>query len=389
MKQFNYHQSTKIVFGSGRIAEAGEHILKYGKRCLMVTTPDAPLQALYERVKNILTNAGVEVAHFDGVIPNPTTETSQAGARMAKEHKADVILGLGGGSSMDAAKAIAVEATHEGSAWDYLFYKEPAPEPSKVLPVVAISTTSGTGSQVTQVSVITNSAERDKSALYNPVIFPKVAIVDPELMLTLPGSVTAPTGFDVFCHAFESMINPGTGAYVTLLAKEAIQLVVEYLPRVLENGSDMEAREKMAWADTLAGLCIASAGVTLPHGMGMAVGGMYPHVAHGEALAILYPACTRFTADAAVEQYAFMARAINPELNKVPDREAAGQAFTEIVGFLKSLGLYKSLRQVDMPEDEIEALARQSMVLPDYEGNPRVASYEEMLELVREAYFQS
>ena len=389
MKQFNYHQSTEIVFGSGRIAEAGEHILKYGKRCLMVTTPDAPLQALYERVKNILTNAGVEVAHFDGVIPNPTTETSAAGSKMALEFKADVILGLGGGSSMDAAKAIAVEATHKGSAWDYLFYKEPAPEPSKVLPVVAVSTTSGTGSQVTQVSVITNSAERDKSALYNPAIFPKLAIVDPELMLTLPGSVTAPTGFDVFCHAFESMINPGTGAYVTLLAKEAIQLVVEYLPRVLENGSDMEAREKMAWADTLAGLCIASAGVTLPHGMGMAVGGMYPHVAHGEALAILYPACTRFTADAAVEQYAFMARAINPELNKVPDREAAGHAFTEIVVFLKSLGLYKSLRQVDMPEDEIEALARQSMVLPDYEGNPRVASYEEMLELVREAYFQS
>ncbi len=389
MKQFNYHQSTEIVFGSGRIAEAGEHILKYGKRCLMVTTPDAPLQALYERVKTILTSAGVEVAHFDGVIPNPTTETSAAGSKMALEFKADVILGLGGGSSMDAAKAIAVEATHEGSAWDYLFYKEPAPEPSKVLPVVAISTTSGTGSQVTQVSVITNSAERDKSALYNPVIFPKVAIVDPELMLTLPGSVTAPTGFDVFCHSFESMINPGTGAYVSLLAKEAIQLVVEYLPRVLENGSDLEAREKMAWADTLAGLCIASAGVTLPHGMGMAVGGMYPHVAHGEALAILYPACTRFTAGVAVKEYAFMARAINPDLNTMPDQEAAGQAYTEIVGFLKSLGLYKGLRQVDMPEDEIEALARQSMVLPDYEGNPRVASYEEMVELVREAYFQS
>ena len=389
MKHFNYHQSSEIVFGSGRIAEAGQIVRKYGNRCLMVTTPDKPLRPLYERVKNILAEAGVEVAHFDGVIPNPTTETSAAGSKMAKEHGADVILGLGGGSSMDAAKAIAVEATHEGSAWDYLFYKEPAPDPSKVLPVIAVSTTSGTGSQVTQVSVITNTAERDKSALYNPVIFPKVAIVDPELMITLPVSVTAPTGFDVFSHAFESMINPGTGAYVTLMAKEAIQLVIENLPRVLENGSDLEAREKMALADTLAGLCIASAGVTLPHGMGMAIGGMYPHVAHGEALAILYPACTRYTADAAVEQYAFMARALNPELKEVPDREAAGHAYSEIVGFLKSLGLYKGLRQVNMPEDEIEALAKQSMVLPDYEGNPRVATYDEMVELVKEAYFQS
>jgi alcohol dehydrogenase class IV len=388
MKQFNFHQPTEIVFGSGRVAEAGEIVLKYGKRCLMVTTPDAPLKPLYDRVRNLLTSAGVEVAHFDGVIPNPTIETSAAGAKMAIEFNADIILGLGGGSSMDAAKAIAVEASHEGSAWDYLFYKEPKPDPSKVLPVVAISTTSGTGSQVTQVSVITNPSERDKSALYNPVIFPKVAIVDPELMLTLPGAVTAPTGFDVFCHAFESMINPGTGAYVDLLATEAIELVVEYLPKVLINGKDLKAREKMAWADTLAGLCIASAGVTLPHGMGMAVGGMYPHVAHGESLAILYPACTRFTADFAVEQYAFMARALNPELKHVSDPEAAGKAHEEIVNFLKSIGLYKGLKDVGMPQEEIEELARQSMVLPDYQGNPRVATYEEMLELVNEAYFQ-
>jgi alcohol dehydrogenase class IV len=290
---------------------------------------------------------------------------------------------------MDAAKAIAVEATHEGSAWDYLFYKEPAPDPSKVLPVIAVSTTSGTGSQVTQVSVITNTAKRDKSALYNPVIFPKVAIVDPELMLTLPASVTAITGFDVFCHAFESIINPGTGSYVILLAKEAIRLVVENLPRVLKDGTDLEAREKMAWADTMAGLCIASAGVTLPHGMGMAVGGMYPHVAHGESLAILYPACTRFTAGAAVEEYAFMARALNPDLEGVSDTEAADRAYNEIVSFLKSLGLYKSLKEVNMPEDEIEALAKQSMVLPDYQGNPRVATHDEMIELVKEAYYQS
>ena len=388
MKQFNYHQPTEIVFGTGRIAEAGEIVLRFGKRCLMVTTPDAPLIPLYDKVQQILTDAGVEVAHFNGVIPNPTTETSAAGAKMAREHSADVILGVGGGSSMDAAKAIAVEATHSGSAWDFLFYKEPAPDPAKVLPVLAISTTSGTGSQVTQVSVITNSVERDKSALYNPVIFPKVAIVDPELMLTLPKSVSAPTGFDVFCHAFESMINPGSGAYVDLLAREAILLVVAYLPRVLEDGSDLAAREKMAWADTLAGLCIASAGVTLPHGMGMAVGGMYPHVAHGESLAILYPACTRFTMNHAVKEYAFMARVLNPDLESASDVESAGKAYEEIVIFLKSIGLYKSLKDVGMPEEEIEALAKQSMVLPDYQGNPRAASYEEMLELVKEAYSQ-
>jgi len=388
MKKFNYHQPTRIVFGKGSIEETGEILKEFGSRCLLVTTPAvAATEAQFERVKKIILASGVKLAHFDQVIPNPTTETSSAGAAIAREHRADVIVGLGGGSSMDAAKAIAVEASHEGSAWDYLFYKQEPTE--KTLPVVSISTTSGTGSQVTQVSVITNPDERDKSALYHPRCFPQVCIVDPELMLTVPKQVTAATGFDVLCHAFESTIHPGRGAYIELLARKAISLVASTLPSLLENLEDIEAREIMAWADTLAGLCIASAGVTLPHGMGMAVGGMYPHVAHGESLAILYPSCTKFTAGSAIEQYAFMARAINPELVKASDEAAADAAYDEIVKFLKSIGLYKSLKDVNMPEDEIEALAKQSMVLPDYKGNPRVATPEEMLALVKEAYFQT
>ena len=285
---------------------------------------------------------------------------------MAREHKADDELGLGGGSSMDAAKAIAVEATHEGSAWDYLFYKK---EPTnKTLPVISISSTSGTGSQVAQESEITNTAERAKRAQYHPLI------------------ITAPTGFDVFCHAFESTIHPNRGAYIDLLAWEAIELVAEYLPKVLDAPKNIDFREKMAWADTLAGLCIASAGVTLPHGMGMAIGGMYPHVAHGESLAIVYPACTSFTASFAVEQYAKMTKTFNPKLKELSAKEAADASTETITDFLKKIGLYKKLSEVNMPESEIELLADQCMVLPDYEGNPRVASREEMIGLVKESY---
>ncbi len=385
MKHFEYHQPTKIIFGAGKIGETGTIVKAFGSRCLLVTTPAVPATAdQFDLVKEILRSAGVEVAHFDQVIPNPTTGTSAAGARMAREHRADVIVGLGGGSSMDAAKAIAVEATHEGSAWDYLFYKK---EPSdSTLPVVAISTTSGTGSQVTQVSVITNMAERDKSALYHPQCFPKVCIVDPELMVTVPRQVTAPTGFDVFCHAFESTINPGSGAYVELLAWEAICIVAETLPALLDDLQNVEAREKMAWADTLAGLCIASAGVTLPHGMGMAIGGMYPHVAHGESLAIVYPACTKFTCASAELQYGRMAKILNPSLNGLSNQEAAKEAAGEVENFLRKIGLHKKLKDVNMPESEIDALAKQCMVLPDYKGNPRVATEEEMVQLVKESY---
>jgi alcohol dehydrogenase class IV len=388
MKNFNFHQSTKILFGRGRINELAEVVLFYGKKALLVTTPAAipALQQQYDKVKKILTDKGIAVAHYDGVIPNPTVETITAGAKMARSSKTEVIIGLGGGSSMDAAKAISVEATHPGTSWDYLFYKTPQPDEKKLLPVIAVSTTSGTGSQVTQVAVITNTAKRDKSALYNNILYPQVCIVDPELMLSVPKFVTATTGFDVLCHAFESTINPGTGAYVDLLAWEAISIVVEYLPKELANLNDIEAREKMAWADTLAGLCIANAGVTLPHGMGMAIGGMYPNVAHGEALAIVYPAFSRFTWKSAIPQFSKLAGIFNPDLRGATDNQAAEKSVEEIDKFLKKIGLWISLKEKGMPESEIDALAKQCMVLPDYKRNPRVATEAEMVELVKKSY---
>jgi alcohol dehydrogenase class IV len=388
MNNFNYHQSTKILFGKGRINEIAEIVLLYGNNVLLVTTRASipTLKQQYTKVKKILTDKGIKVAHFDGVIPNPTVQTITAGAKMARESGAQVIIGMGGGSSMDAAKAISVETTHPGTSWDYLYYKTPQPDEKKLLPVIAVSTTSGTGSQVTQVAVITNSEKRDKSALYNNILYPKVCIVDPELMLSVPQFVTATTGFDVFCHAFESTINPGTGAYVDLLAWEAIYLAIKFLPRVLRNLNDIEAREKMALADTLAGLCIANAGVTLPHGMGMAIGGMYPNVAHGEALAIVYPAFTRFTWKSAILQFAKLARLFNYDLINETDELAAEMAVTEVDKFLKRIGLWISLKEKGMPESEINALAKQCMSLPDYKGNPRVATEEEMIELVKQSY---
>lgn len=387
MKPFTFHQTTKIIFGTGKIAELPEIVSEYGKKILLVTTPgNVPeLETQYARVKSLLIEKGLEVVHFDGVVPNPTVESISAGAKMARETSVDVIVGLGGGSSMDSAKAISVEATHPGTSWDYLFYKD-QPEALKLLPVIAVSTTSGTGSQVTQVAVVTNTEERDKSALYNNILYPKVCIVDPELMLSVPKFVTACTGFDVFCHAFESLIHPGNSAYVNMMAWQAISLVVENLPKLVNNLQNVRRREKMAWADTLAGLCIANAGVTLPHGMGMAVGGMYPHVAHGEGLAILYPAFAAFTHTHATEKFAQLARNLNPKLDKVSDENAAAQCASEITKFLKTIGLNKSLKDVNVPENELKELAEQCMVLPDYKGNPRVATQAEMLELLKASY---
>jgi len=385
MKNFNYFQPTEIRFGRGRLEEVGQAVARFGRRCLLVTVPETPeFSALYARVKDLLRKSGIQVAHFDGVIPNPTTAVVTAGARLARELGADVVLGLGGGSSLDAAKAVAVEASHPGTCWDYLFFRETQPT-EKTLPVVAVTTTSGTGSHVTQVAVVTNPAERTKSALYNSLLYPRLSIVDPELVLTAPPRVTATTGFDVFAHAFESTINPNGSAYTDLMAGEAIRLVAAHLPAAVRNGLDLDARTGMAWADTLAGLCIANSGVTLPHGIGMAMGGLYPHVAHGEALAVVYPAIMRYSYRSAPAKFAAMARIFDRSLEGRSDQEAAERSCAVVDDFLKEIGLWTCLEECHIPREELRRLAEASLVLPDYKNHPRVADVEDVLSLLEKS----
>lgn len=384
MKAFDYFQPTEILYGAGRIQEVADVVSRFGTRCLIVSAPVEALRSRYEQVRTLLEASGIQVEHFNGVVPNPTTDCVTEGANLAKAFKADVVLGIGGGSSMDTAKAIAVEATHPGSAWDYLFFKTPPTD--KTLPVVAVSTTSGTGSQVTQVAVMTETASKTKSAIYNSMIYPRVCIVDPELIETLPPYVTACTGFDAFTHAFESYIHINGTPYTDVLALEAIRLVVENLPTAVTDGSNKEARAAMAWADTLAGLCIANAGVTLPHGIGMTISGQCPQVAHGEALAVVYPEFTRFTYGSAVEKFARVGRIFNPELASVSDMEAAEQSCVEIDQFLKKINLWLSLKGLGVTQDDVVAIADNSRVLPDYQNNPRIASRDEIFDMLEHSY---
>jgi alcohol dehydrogenase class IV len=385
MKSFKYFQPTDIRFGRGTLDEVGEIVSHFGKRCLIVSTPSGTsFGPVYERIKSSLEAAGVASAHFDGVIPNPTTDCVSSGACLAKEFGADVVLGVGGGSSMDTAKAIAVEASHPGTAWDYLFFKTPPTE--KTLPVIAVSTTSGTGSQVTQVAVMTETKTKTKSAIYNSQVFPKVAIVDPELMLTVPPHITASTGFDAFCHAFESYLHPAASPYTDMMALEAIRLVAGYLPRAVEDGSDIEAREALAWADTLAGLCIAAAGVTLPHGIGMTISGHCPQVMHGESLAVTYPEFTRFTYPSAERQFAEMGRIFAPALRDLPDEIAACESCASLDGFMREIGMWLSFKGLGVSPEELVAIADNSRVLPDYKNNPRIASRDEIYEMLLKSY---
>lgn len=380
MKAFTYYSPTEIIFGQGKLDETAKVAKRFGTKALLVTGKGTSAMEAAGRVLELLRDAGVETAHYDGVEPNPTTVQVTQGAKMAKELGAEVIIGLGGGSAMDTAKAIAVEAVHPGTVWDYNCHTEGPTE--KTLPVIAIGTTAGTGSQVTQCAVITLTSDKDKSAVWHRNIFPKIAIVDPELTRSMPKAVTAQTGFDAFCHNFEAYLSVNTSIMVEQMALEAIAIIVEYLPRALADGNDMEARSRMAWADTLGGLTNSNAGVTLPHGLGMQVGGHCPQVSHGQALAAFYPAFTRFTYPAAVKKFAAAGRIFNPGLVSETDETAAVKCCGEIDSFLKKIGLWINYRELGVTMEDIREIADCGQVLVDYRNNPKVADIEEMYELL-------
>lgn len=385
INKFSYYSPTKLVFGKGALQQIGEETKKYGTRALLVHGSNKSHHAeLYLRVKKILEAESISVFDFDGVIPNPTTEIITYGANIAKENRVDVVIGIGGGSSIDTAKSIAVEATHAGTAFDYLF--NTAGPTKSTLPIIAVGTTAGTGSQVTPCAVLTKRENKEKSAIWNENIFPKVAIVDPELTLSLPKDVTAQTGFDAFCHNFEAYISRNSNPYVELMAVEAIRIIVNSLPKVLANGNDINARTEMAWADTLGGYTNSSAGVTLPHGLGMQISGHCPQVTHGQSLAIVYPQFTRFTYETSIKKFATVSRIMNADLEKETDIEAAKQACVEIDKFLKKIGLWIGFKDVGVDKKEIQEIAKCGHVLNDYKNNPRIASLDEIQEIMDSCY---
>jgi alcohol dehydrogenase len=197
-------------------------------------------------------------------------------------------------------------------------------------------------------------------------------------MLTVPEHITASTGFDVFAHAFESFINPAGSAYTDMMALEAVRLVAENLPAVVNDGRDLISRTRMAWADTLAGFCIANSGVTLPHGIGMAISGIYPQVMHGEALAVVYPAIMRFSYNHAPQKFAAAGRLFDDRLNRMDVGQAAERFCDVLESFLEKIGLSICFEDLEIPESELKELAEASLILPDYKNHPKIATLEEV-----------
>ena len=339
---FHYYQPTKIHFGAGQLNELGHVCRGYGKTCFLVTTPDAPLQPLYVRVKKLLDAEGISVIHFDKVEPNPSVEMIECGFEMLRESNAEFVLAVGGGSSIDTAKALAFCNGQEKIKWDELFQKYSSPYVNyeeysdTVLPLITVPTTSGTGSQVTQAAVITKGKE--KITFYHPSLFSKECIIDPELMLTLPKRMTAATGFDAFTHAFESYINPRASYFSEQDSMRAMKLIIDNLVKALEEPENLLYRSNMSLADTLAGRALANSGAQAPHPLSEIIGGI-THLPHGEALAVVFPAFVKYSIEKNQEKYLNIARLFDK------DAESAEQLYGFICSFLKEIHLFKTMSQ--------------------------------------------
>ncbi|MFX1497675.1 MAG: iron-containing alcohol dehydrogenase [Promethearchaeota archaeon] len=386
MRNFNYYNPTRIQFGWGRINELGRIVKRNGVKCLLVTVKPFPaMKDLFVKVNQLCQEEGVETIHYDGAIPEPTDECVDKGSEIANENKVEVILGVGGGSTIDTAKAIAVGTTHEGGVWDYRIGKKRI-DGKKVLPIIAVPTTGGTGAEVTNMAVIKNSKDKFKSALADWNLTPSVALVDPELTLTVPPQITATTGFDAFTHSFETFINKNSSDFIDLYALRGLKNVIKYLPIAIENGTNKDAREALSFAATLGGLCISNIGTTLPHGIAMALGGHSSGISHGQGLAILYPEVNRWTWKHAIEKYAAVGRIFNPALEESSDEMAAEKCCDEIESFLKRIGLWISLEDKKVSKEDIGMIAADTLNLRNYTLHPKIANYEEIFNLIKKSF---
>lgn len=287
---YNQYIPTHILFGAGQLDNLHKQPMP-GKRALIVISNGKSTRAngYLDRTEAQMRMAGVETVVYDGVMPNPNVENAETGAKTAREFNADFLVALGGGSVMDCSKAIALLATNDGNLWDYVAIGSGKGNPvtNTPLPIIAITTTAGTGSETDGCGVITKEDTNEKAFIMHPSLFPTLAIVDPELMLSVPPQYTAFQGFDALFHSVEGFIASSANLASDMNAREAIRNIAEYLPRAVKNGSDIEARSRVAFANTIAGAVMTLTLLTSEHGMEHALSAYHPNLPHGAGLIMI------------------------------------------------------------------------------------------------------
>jgi alcohol dehydrogenase len=322
---FDFNNPTKILFGSGKLNELGSQPLP-GKKALLLMSggKSAKVSGAYDRTLEQLRKAGVEVTEFAKVMENPVKEMVMEGAAFAKENGCDFIVALGGGAVLDSAVAVAAMTTNPGDLWDYVNGGTGKGQPlvNPGLPIVAITLTAGTGSEVNCWGVISNLETKEKIGFGYQELTPVLAVVDPELMKTVPAKYTAYQGFDALFHNTEVMMSNGVNILSETIALSAIENIANYLPRAVKDGNDLVAREHIAYGSTMAGIAMQLTSTTAQHSMEHAMSAYHHNLPHGAGLIMISVEFARYFIErhACDEQLIKMARVMGmPNADKPED----------------------------------------------------------------------
>ncbi len=381
---------TSLLFGKGTLGQVGERAKRHGSNALLVSGKGSMRKlGFLQKVEKSLKDAGLKVTVFEGVEPNPTAETVNRGVKLGREKGCDVVVAIGGGSTIDAAKAMAVGMGHgETDIWPYVMREKETTK--KTLPIVAIPSTSGTGSHVTWYTVITNN-KGEKVAYLSKFMYPRESIVDLDIVSAMPQGVTAETGFDALAHVMESYLSAGASPITDLLCLRAMELIAQNLPRAYADGKDMDARWNMALADTYAGMCITPSRTILIHAMGNVVSGVYPQISHGRALACLTGPVMRFNIakgnERTVARYCDIAKALGEDINGV-DKGNALKSVDAVEKLLGFIGVTTSMKKCGAKESDVERLTDYAI---RYGAgamgcNPVKASRKDVIQIYKESF---
>ena len=373
-----------IFTGKNALEEAIPYIGNCGKKALIITGKHVGKSPMYEKLIKLLEKGEIGHTTFDGITGEPTDRMIEDGLAKYQAEGCDFVIGIGGGSPLDSAKAIAAMAVNLGKIADYMG-KEIT---GKIPPVVASPTTAGTGSEATKFTIITDQEKDIKMLLKGDCLVPRIAVIDPDFTMDMPKSVTAATGLDAFTHAVEAYTSKKAFDMTDTLAVSAVKRILKYLPKVYQNGYDTKAREEMAVAALEAGICINNSSVTIVHGMSRPIGALF-HVPHGLSNAMLLKECIGFALDGAYDRFAALARAAGVAGEEEEDK-AAAEKFLAAIEELCRVCEVPTLAEYGVKKEAFEAVIEkmaEDAIASGSPGNTRkTVTKENCVEIYKRVY---
>jgi alcohol dehydrogenase len=371
------------IIGENALKDAATQIDNYGfKQALIVTDPGMTKLGVTAQIEALLKEHGIESLVYDGVQPNPTVTNVKAGLDLLQKHQCDCVISLGGGSAHDCAKGIALVATNGGHIGDYEgvdVSKKPQ------LPLISINTTAGTASEMTRFCIITDPERHIKMAIVDQNVTPILSVNDPGLMVGMPASLTAATGMDALTHAVEAYVSTDATPITDACAIKAIEIIRDNLHEAVHNGTNMEAREQMAYAQFLAGMAFNNASLGYVHAMAHQLGGFYD-LPHGVCNAVLLPHVQRYNSQVVASRLKDIGKALGAEVQGLTDKEGADAAIATIVELSQSVNIPAGLEELGAKEEDFSTLADNAMKDACGLTNPIQPSHEDVVAIFKAAF---